>query len=76
LNQEDLGRKVIDETGLTGLYDLKLEWIPEESALATSNDSSAASMFTAVQTQLGLKLEIRKKYPIKMLIIDYARSRQ
>ena len=71
LNQE-LNRKVIDETGLAGFYDLKLEWTPESSALAASGDSSAPSIFTAVQTQLGLKLELRKKYPINTLIIDRA----
>jgi uncharacterized protein (TIGR03435 family) len=73
LNQE-LDRKVIDETGLTGFYDLKLEWTPESSALAGSDDSSAPSILTAVQTQLGLKLELRKKYPIKTLIIDGAKK--
>jgi uncharacterized protein (TIGR03435 family) len=71
LNQE-LNRKVIDETGLTGFYDLKLEWAPESSAFAASSDSIAPSIFTAVQTQLGLKLEIRKKYPVNTLIIDRA----
>jgi len=71
LNQE-LNRKVIDETGLVGAYDLKLEWTPESSALAGSSDSSAPSIFTEIQTQLGLKLELRKKYPINTLIIDRA----
>jgi uncharacterized protein (TIGR03435 family) len=71
LNQE-LNRKVINESGLTGFYDFKLEWTPESSALAGSGDSSAPSIFTAVQTQLGLKLELRKKYPINTLIIDRA----
>jgi len=71
LNQE-LNRKVIDGTGLTGFYDLKLEWTPESSALAGSDDSTAPSIFTAVQTQPGLKLELRKKYPIDTLIIDRA----
>jgi uncharacterized protein (TIGR03435 family) len=71
LNQ-GLDRKVIDETGLTGFYDLKLAWTPESSALAASSDSSAPSIFTAVQTQLGLKLELRKKYPINMVVIDRA----
>jgi uncharacterized protein (TIGR03435 family) len=69
LNQK-LDRKVIDETGLTGFYDLKLEWTPESSALV--GDSSSPSIFTAVQAQLGLKLELRKKYPINTLIIDRA----
>ena len=43
------GRPVIDKTGLSGRLDIQLRW-------ATSPDSDAASIFTAVQEQLGLKL--------------------
>lgn len=69
LNQE-LNRKVINETGLTGFYDLKLSWTPESSALADGGNSSEPSIFAALRTQLGLKFERRKNYPINMLIID------
>jgi uncharacterized protein (TIGR03435 family) len=44
------GRPVIDRTGLPGRFDIQLQW-------AASPDSDAASIFTAVQEQLGLKLQ-------------------
>jgi uncharacterized protein (TIGR03435 family) len=50
------GRIVLDHTGLIGTYDFALHWTPDN----TSVDSPAAagpSIFTAVQEQLGLKLE-------------------
>jgi uncharacterized protein (TIGR03435 family) len=43
---------VLDRTGLSGEYDLKMEWAPDPSA-----ESADASIFTALQEQLGLKLE-------------------
>src|SRR5215471_17230224 len=50
-----LGRIVVDKTGLQGLYDLELKW---EADTATSpSDDSGPSIFTAIQEQLGLKLE-------------------
>jgi uncharacterized protein (TIGR03435 family) len=61
-----LGRIVIDQTGLTGAYDWKLEWDPNPSA-----DSTLPSLFTAVQQQLGLKLEPQKG-PMQVLVIDSA----
>ena len=66
-----LDRIVIDNTGLTGLYDVDLEWGVNSSAPITlapaSND--APSIFTAVQEQLGLKLEPRRG-PVDVLVID------
>jgi uncharacterized protein (TIGR03435 family) len=70
----EVGRTVVDLTGLTGYYDFTLEWTPEQASLpaadgATLPDSGGPSIFTAVQQQLGLKLESRK-HPIDVLIID------
>jgi uncharacterized protein (TIGR03435 family) len=63
------GRPVIDKTGLTGYYAYTLDWA---SAIQPPQpDSDSPSMFTAVQEQLGLKLESAKD-PIEMLIIDRA----
>jgi uncharacterized protein (TIGR03435 family) len=66
LNQFVRDRPILDETGLQGFFDFKLEWspdnIPQESA-------RGPSLFTAVREQLGLKLE-SKKAPIEMLVID------
>lgn len=60
------GRVVVDKTGLSGRYNVKLEWAAEERP-----DISEPSLFTAVQEQLGLKLESRKG-PVDILVIDKA----
>jgi uncharacterized protein (TIGR03435 family) len=66
-----LDRIVIDSTGLSGLYDVDLEWGVNSAApippAPASND--APSIFTAVQEQLGLKLEPRRG-PGDVLVID------
>ena len=69
-----LGRIVIDRTGLAGRYDLTLKWTPDLSTAQTPNDetdTSAPSIFTAVQEQLGLKLESAKG-PVPVLVVDHA----
>lgn len=58
------GRYVINTTGLTGSYDLELEFTPDQSA-----DTSGPSLFTAMQEQLGLKLDSQRA-PIEVLVID------
>ena len=80
---QQLGRPVIDRTGLKGGYDFTLEWAPapgEGSAEAiglppradppAAGESNGPSIFTAVQDQLGLKLEPQKG-PVDMIIIDH-----
>jgi len=73
-----LGRTVVDKTGLTGNYDYTLKWIPDNVPApppgATAGGDSAAdtsgpSLFTAVQEQLGLKLE-SEKAPVDVIVID------
>jgi bla regulator protein BlaR1 len=67
-----LGRPVVDRTGLTGTFDFKLEWTPDTPRAADADsppDSSGLSLFTAIQQQLGLRLEARKG-PVEMLMID------
>jgi uncharacterized protein (TIGR03435 family) len=70
-----LGRTVTDETGLGGSYDVNLRWTPDETqALQTPQpvvDSTAPSLFTAIQEQLGLRLESGKG-PVEVLVIDQA----
>jgi uncharacterized protein (TIGR03435 family) len=71
-----LGRPVVDQTGLTGLYTFHLQWLPPEAAPAL-NDSSGAmpeellgvSLFTALREQLGLKLN-SGKVRVEVLVID------
>ena len=75
-----LDRPVIDETGLTGHYDFKLNWTPDESQFpslkglptppADDKADTPPDLFTAIQQQLGLKLEA-KKAPVDVLVIDH-----
>lgn len=58
------GRNVIDKSGLPGAYDFELEFTPEQSA-----DTTGPSLFTAMQEQLGLKLESQRG-PVEVLVID------
>jgi uncharacterized protein (TIGR03435 family) len=60
------GRPVIDNTGLSGEYDFRVEWATDEAI-----GSSGPSIFTALQEQLGLKLDATKG-PIEMIVIDGA----
>jgi uncharacterized protein (TIGR03435 family) len=69
------GRPVIDNTGITGVYDFKLEWQPDHSPPGgepgeIATDPSAPSLFSAVQEQLGLKLE-SQKVAIPIIVIDH-----
>jgi uncharacterized protein (TIGR03435 family) len=76
---EQIGRSVRDQTGLKGIFDFKLEWDPAmwdaemasagEGGLPAADDRNGASLFTAIQEQLGLKLEARKG-PVEVLVID------
>ena len=78
LNRE-VGRVVIDKTGLQGKYDLTLTWSPDNHSANFSNasaDNSAPlgpSIFTAVKEQLGLKLESTKA-PVEVLVIDHVEA--
>jgi uncharacterized protein (TIGR03435 family) len=68
-----LGSPVTDMTGMKGFFDFTLEWTPDArpSEVGGATDSvPGASIFTALQEQLGLKLESRKG-PVEMLVIDH-----
>ena len=69
LSRFETGRPIIDETGLRGMYEVKLEWA--QSQLQNADAASAPSLFTAVSEQLGLKLDARKG-PVEILIVDSA----
>jgi uncharacterized protein (TIGR03435 family) len=70
-----LGSAVVDKTGLTGNYDFALNWKSDASGGGNFNapvsDASASSLLTALQDQLGLKLEPQTA-PMQVLIIDHA----
>ncbi|MGE0393493.1 MAG: TIGR03435 family protein [Vicinamibacterales bacterium] len=63
-----IGRPVIDQTGLTGEYAYELKWTPEQAAGAPA-PADAVSVFTALQEQLGLKLEASTG-PLEIYVID------
>jgi uncharacterized protein (TIGR03435 family) len=77
-----LGRTVIDKTGLTGKFDIQTQWTPDQNQLQSMAggaqpdaqvpqfDPNGPSIFTALQEQLGLKLESQKG-PVDILVIDH-----
>ena len=80
-----LGRTVLDKTGLKGNYDFSLRWTPGESEVgmrklmggkpaadntASSQAAPGPSIFTAIQEQLGLKLEPQMA-PMQVLVVDH-----
>jgi uncharacterized protein (TIGR03435 family) len=77
-----MGRPVIDKTGLTGKYDFVLEWTPDPGADARAQGfgdgitepapaPGGPTIFTALQEQLGLRLESQKG-PVPNIVIDRA----
>jgi uncharacterized protein (TIGR03435 family) len=65
------GRIVEDKTGLTGNYDIDLHWAEDmNSGGGGSPDASGPSIYTALQEQLGLKLESQKG-PVQVLVLDH-----
>jgi uncharacterized protein (TIGR03435 family) len=65
-----LSRPVLDATRLTERYSFQLSWTPELAPCADSAEN-APSLFTALQEQLGLKLESTKG-PVDVLVVDRA----
>jgi uncharacterized protein (TIGR03435 family) len=77
-----LGRTVVDKTGLKGSYDLKLEWAPDENQVANFQelgvpegagappaDWPGPTLFTALEEQLGLKIDSQKG-PVEVLVVE------
>jgi uncharacterized protein (TIGR03435 family) len=62
---EDIGRIVVDKTGLTGIYEFRLHWTPLEN----ENSESAPSLLSALEEQLGLKL-VSTKGTVNTLVVD------
>jgi uncharacterized protein (TIGR03435 family) len=80
-----LGRPVVDKTGLKGSYAFNLHWTPafdelerlkqggEEQAVPQTADPNGPSLITALQEQLGLKLEPQTE-SVQVLVIDHAET--
>jgi bla regulator protein BlaR1 len=78
-----LGRTVVDETGLTGNYDFSLNWTPDEGMRNVlggpqggpprddaPSDAGGPTLFSAVEEQLGLKLQ-SEKGKVDVIVIDH-----
>jgi uncharacterized protein (TIGR03435 family) len=72
-----VGRTILDKTGLAAVYDFTLQFTPDDAPGApvtaagpSAPDSTAPSIFTALQEQLGLKLESGKG-PVDVIVIDH-----
>lgn len=70
-NQPELsGRLIVDATGLQGNYNFKLSWTPDRDLETAPAETVGPSLFTALQEQLGLKIE-SKKAPVDCIVIDH-----
>ncbi|WP_263355901.1 TIGR03435 family protein [Acidicapsa ligni] len=77
LLSQQLGHTVVDKTNLTGSYDFTLKWTPDDAPVeakgadgTSPTEEIAPSLFTALQEQLGLKLEPRKT-TVDVIVIDH-----
>jgi len=81
LSEQFPGRTFVDKTGLAGKYYINLKWAPVGSSLLPSastdhpsnsvaSPDSGPSLFSALQEQLGLKLETQK-VPLDVIVIDH-----
>jgi uncharacterized protein (TIGR03435 family) len=77
LQSDILGQPVVDNTGLSGRWDFTLNWTPDETqfmdrgmrAPPAADDANAPPpLSTAIQAQLGLKLEAQKADAVVMLV--------
>jgi uncharacterized protein (TIGR03435 family) len=73
-----LDKPVVDQTGIAGRYDFMLNWTPDESQFGglgarvpppADNVAAPPDLYTAIQEQLGLKLQATKA-PVDVLVID------
>jgi uncharacterized protein (TIGR03435 family) len=64
----NLGRPVVDLTGISGAYDFTLRWTPDG---VTATTDAAPSIFTALEEQLGLKLD-RRELTVSVVAVDHA----
>ena len=69
LISQQLNRTIVDKTGLTGRYDIKLKWASDLPPAGDSALDTAPGLSTALQEQLGLKLTSTKG-PVQTLVID------
>jgi uncharacterized protein (TIGR03435 family) len=77
LSRTELNRTVVDKTGLAGAFDVNLSWLNDPSSPSydglggapTSEPGAGPSLFTALQEQLGLRVQAARG-PVEVLVID------
>ena len=72
----ELDRPVEDRTGVSGLYDITLRFVPDNArpTARPEDPSASSSIFAALQEQAGLRLETRK-LPVEILVVDHIERR-
>ena len=68
----EVGRPIIDRSGLTGRFDLDLTFLPDTGPMTINGvplNADAPSLMTAVREQLGLRLE-SDRAPVEVILID------
>jgi uncharacterized protein (TIGR03435 family) len=68
--QGALDRPVVDETELKGKYDFTLRWLRDDAPATAEADSNLPRLFTALQEELGLKIE-PSRGEVEMMVIDH-----
>jgi uncharacterized protein (TIGR03435 family) len=72
-----LGDPVIDQTGIVGQFSMKLQWTPDDfqqkgiDVDASTPATDGGSLFSAIEEQVGLKLEHRK-IPVDVIVVTAA----
>jgi uncharacterized protein (TIGR03435 family) len=78
---QQMNQVVVDETGLTGKYDMKMTWVPDSAEIsgrprgAAVDSDLGVDLMTALERQLGLKL-VSKKVPRDTIVVDRAEKPQ
>jgi uncharacterized protein (TIGR03435 family) len=68
---DQVSRIVVDKTGLAGKYDFQLNWSPDDVGPPAADSSAPPDIFTALEEQLGLKLQPGKA-EVESFVIDQA----
>jgi uncharacterized protein (TIGR03435 family) len=74
LLSRQMRQPVVDKTGLSGAFEVELDWSPDDAppgAPAEADGAPRPDIFSAIQQQLGLKLEASKE-PLEVVVIDRA----
>jgi uncharacterized protein (TIGR03435 family) len=71
-----LSKPISDKTNLAGRYDVELRWTPESIEMRSnaSSEQDVPSIFTAIQEQLGLKLQ-PARVPVRVFVIDHVEKK-